>query len=53
MLPIVMLTANVVVEARTLFEQAGMNDFLAKPIEAAKLSAILEKWLPPGKIIRG
>jgi len=27
--------------------QAGMSDYLAKPIEAPQLAAILEKWLAP------
>ena len=50
-LPIIALTANVVSEARNLFEEAGMNDFLPKPIEANKLNGILEKWIPGDKII--
>lgn len=52
-LPIIALTANVVTEARLAFDQAGMNDFLSKPIEANKLGAVLEKWLPPEKVQRG
>ena len=51
-LPIVALTANAVSDARALFEAAGMDDFLPKPIESDKLSAILERWLPPEKIVR-
>lgn len=49
--PIIALTANVVTEARHLFEEAGMNDFLPKPLEARKLNAILEKWLPKEKLL--
>ena len=48
--PIVMLTVNVATEAMELTRQAGMNGFLAKPVETAKMSAILRKWLPPEKI---
>ncbi|MCC8194947.1 MAG: response regulator [Deltaproteobacteria bacterium] len=51
-LPIIALTANAVSEARALFEEAGMDDFLAKPIEARKMAAILEKWLPADKLER-
>lgn len=50
-LPIIALTANVVNEARSLFGNAGMDDFLPKPLEASKLNSILEKWIPSGKIV--
>ncbi len=43
---IVALTANVVAMSRDAFIQAGMSDFLAKPIEKRKLRELLEKWLP-------
>jgi PAS domain S-box-containing protein len=49
-LPIVALTANAVSGVREMFLQNGFNDFLAKPIEMAKLNAILETWLPKEKI---
>ncbi|MDR0858993.1 MAG: response regulator [Oscillospiraceae bacterium] len=49
-LPIIALSANAVAGARTLFLNAGMNDFLAKPIEPSALNGILLKWLPPEKI---
>ena len=45
-IPVVALTANAVAEAREQFEEAGMDDFLAKPIEALKMGLVLEKWLP-------
>lgn len=48
--PIIMLTANVLAEARNAYDDAGMNDFLAKPIEPEKLNALLQKWLPPAKV---
>ncbi|MDR2131720.1 MAG: response regulator [Clostridiales Family XIII bacterium] len=48
-LPIVALTANAVVGQREIFLSGGMNDFLAKPIELQKLSAILKKWIPKEK----
>jgi CheY-like chemotaxis protein len=48
-LPIVALTANAVTGVREKFIEAGMNDFLAKPIETVKLNAILERWLPREK----
>jgi CheY-like chemotaxis protein/HPt (histidine-containing phosphotransfer) domain-containing protein/anti-sigma regulatory factor (Ser/Thr protein kinase) len=48
--PIVALSANAVTGARELFIEAGMNDFISKPIEAASLNTILSKWLPAEKI---
>ena len=51
-IPIIILTANVMEEARAMFREEGMDDFLAKPLESNKMTAILEKWLPKDKIIR-
>ncbi|MCL2009554.1 MAG: ATP-binding protein [Synergistaceae bacterium] len=48
--PIVALSANAISSAVGMYFEAGMNDFLAKPIEAEKLNAVLAKWLPPEKI---
>jgi CheY-like chemotaxis protein/HPt (histidine-containing phosphotransfer) domain-containing protein len=50
-LPIIALTANALYGAKEMFLQNGFNDFLAKPIEIAKLSRILEKWIPAPKHI--
>lgn len=50
-LPIIALTANAVNEARKIFEEAGMNDFVAKPIEMKEICGKLKKWLPSEKII--
>ncbi|GHV36947.1 hypothetical protein FACS1894187_12530 [Synergistales bacterium] len=49
-LPIIALSANAVSGAKALFLDAGMNDFLAKPIDPAALSATLLKWLPSDKV---
>jgi signal transduction histidine kinase/HPt (histidine-containing phosphotransfer) domain-containing protein/ActR/RegA family two-component response regulator len=50
-MPIIALSANAVQGARELFLRSGMNDFLAKPIEADELNWILTTWLPPEKIM--
>ncbi len=48
-LPIVALTANAVGDAKSMFLQSGMNDFLAKPMEIKEIERVLRTWLPVGK----
>ncbi|MDR1086107.1 MAG: response regulator [Deltaproteobacteria bacterium] len=48
-IPIVALTANAVCGMREMFLKNGFSDFLPKPIEAAKLSVIMERWIPEFK----
>lgn len=45
-LPIIALTANAMVDARKEFFDAGMNGFVAKPIDFARICSQLRKWLP-------
>jgi CheY-like chemotaxis protein len=48
---IVALSANAVRGAKEMFIDAGMNDFVAKPIEMRSLDRTLRRWLPEDKII--
>jgi len=50
-LPIIAMTANAMQNDREKCMQAGMNDFLPKPITLASLALMLERWLPaPARI---
>lgn len=42
---IIALTANALEESRKMCEAAGMNDFVAKPINAAQLKMVIQGWL--------
>lgn len=50
--PIVALTANAIKGVEKMFLDHGMNDFLAKPIEAKRLAKIMKKWIPKEKQLK-
>ena len=50
-MPIIALSANAVRGAREMFMEAGMNDFVPKPIEMRIMDRVLRKWLPDDKVI--
>jgi CheY-like chemotaxis protein/HPt (histidine-containing phosphotransfer) domain-containing protein len=51
-LTIIAFTANAMRGAREMFIANGFNDFIAKPIDTAELTKLLQEWLPPG-IVEG
>ena len=48
--PIIALTANVLEGAKEMFIKAGMNDFVAKPIDVRTLITKLKEYIPSDKI---
>lgn len=49
-IPVVALTANTVNDAKKMFLENGMSDYLTKPIDSYRLHTVLERWLPKEKI---
>jgi CheY-like chemotaxis protein len=46
-IPIIAMTANAMREDREQCLQAGMDDYVSKPVTAEKLHSILMKWAKP------
>ncbi|NTV09021.1 MAG: response regulator, partial [Chlorobium limicola] len=45
-IPIIAMTANAIQKDKDECLQAGMNDFIIKPVTIRELQAVLEKWIP-------
>ena len=50
-LPIIALTADAVSGMRETFIAGGFSDFIPKPIRMQELNTIIQKWMPPEKIL--
>ena len=48
-LPIIAMTANAFAEEKVRCREAGMDDFIAKPVDPERLHAIVLKWLERGR----
>ena len=48
--PVVALTANAIGAAKDRCQEAGMDDFITKPIMRADLERVLDIYLDPGRL---
>lgn len=48
-LPVVAMTANAMSGDRERCLEAGMDDYLAKPVSVSDIRGVLERWLHPGR----
>lgn len=44
--PIIAMTGNVAEEDRNTYLRAGMNDYIAKPLQTTELFRVIEQWAP-------
>lgn len=49
--PVIVLTANALEDIRDEFMEAGMSDYLAKPVEALEIYKCVLKWIPRRLIV--
>jgi hypothetical protein len=51
--PIIAMTASSFADDRERCAAAGMDDFIAKPVDAGLLDNVLARWLPRGPVATG
>lgn len=49
--PYIALTANAVAGVKEMFLSKGFNDYLSKPVDGKTLERMVQKYLPPEKIL--
>lgn len=50
--PVIALTANTAKEQREEYMQAGMSDYLSKPIDMEDIHRIVKKWIPDKVLVQ-
>ncbi len=48
--PVIAITANAMKGDREICLEAGMDDYVTKPLQGEQLKSILLKWIPPEKL---
>lgn len=48
--PVIVLTANAINGAKEKYIEEGFDDFLAKPVEGARLEAMIKRYIPEDKV---
>ena len=48
--PVIVLTANSVLEDRVLAQQAGCNDFISKPFKLEEFNPRIAKYVKPARV---
>ena len=49
-IPIIAMTAHAMQGDRELCLEAGMDDYITKPVSPQSLAEVLEKWLPKDEL---
>ena len=49
--PVIMMTANALNGVREEYLDIGFEDYLSKPVDINELKRVVQRHLPPGKIL--
>jgi CheY-like chemotaxis protein/HPt (histidine-containing phosphotransfer) domain-containing protein len=52
-IPVVAMTARAMRGDREKCLEAGMNDYITKPVSPEALRGVIDRWMPPGRVAAG